>query len=123
MSNNIVYADTVGNDGTVYPTTGENIRNSNLLMRPKGIIIVKFILNQNETIISSNDMISTNKMGAWINGRDLFLIQILNKSINGNTNNFLQRVLVNDKLGLLFKESSFKTDSDKINVFERIKKL
>ena len=32
---NIVFADTVGNDGTVYPTTGENIRNSNLLMKPK----------------------------------------------------------------------------------------
>ncbi len=25
MSNNIVYADTVGIDGTVYPTIGENI--------------------------------------------------------------------------------------------------
>lgn len=102
---NIVYADTVGIDGTVYPTTGENIRNSNLLIRPKEIISVKFILKQNEKIISSNDKISTNKSGAWINGRDLFLIQILDKSINGNTNNFLQRVLVNNKLGLLFKES------------------
>lgn len=37
---NIVYADTVGIDGTVYPTTGENIRNSNLLMRPKEITLL-----------------------------------------------------------------------------------
>lgn len=90
--NNIVYSDTVGVDGTVYPTTGENIRNSNFLMTPKEIITVKATIKKGETIITNSSIVKGGKIDLYVNGKDLFLIKILNKNLNTlNTTSFLVR--------------------------------
>lgn len=104
--NNIVYADTVGVDGTVYPTTGENIRNSSMLMNAKQIIKMKIVIKQNETLKIEPPI--TNNYQAFISvpNKHIFLIRLLNINITSDdTDDFLKPVIIDNYLAIKIRTS------------------
>ena len=105
MSDNIVYADTVGVDGTVYPTIGENIRNSNLLMKPKELITVKITIKTGENLITDNNTVKGGDKYLFVTNRDLFLISVIKKNVTSPiTENFLRTTLAFNHLAIKIRD-------------------
>ena len=106
MSNNIVYADTVGVDGTVYPTTGENIRNSSMLMDAKQIIKMKIKIKQGESLKVEPPITSNYQAFISVPNKHIFLIKLLNINIvSEDTSDFLQSVLIDNYLSIKIRQN------------------
>lgn len=106
--NNIVYADTVGIDEVVYPTIGENIRNSSMLMNAKEIIRLKITLNENN--ISSEPPIIRN-LHSYISlqNKNIFLIRVLNINVTGDdVSGFLGMAQIDNKLCIKLRSTGSK---------------
>ena len=104
--NNIVYAETVGVDGTVYPTTGENIRKSNMLMNAKQIIKMKIEIKQGESLKIEPPIANNYQAFISIPNKHIFLIKLLNVNVTGeDTDDFLKSVLIDNYLAIKIRTS------------------
>lgn len=106
MEKNIVYADTVGIDGTVYPTVGENIRNSNLLAIPKEIFTVKVKIEKGENLTTDSNVIKGGPVHIYYPNKDIFLIRLINKNIiSASTFNFLRPGLLTGNMAIAIRDN------------------
>lgn len=115
--NNIVYADTVGIDGTVYPTIGENIRNSSMLMNAKEIIRLKVTIKQNEPLMTEPNIITGYQTYLSVPNKNIFIIRVLNLNISGDDYDyFLHTALVDNHLGIKIRANTTANLTGQINL-------
>ena len=106
MGNNIVLADTVGIDGTVYPTTGENIRNSNLVMAPKEILKIKLNIAIGEPLKTNSTVVLGGNSYLYVNGKNLTPIRILSVNVKGDNNTeFFKLAIIANHLGIKIRQN------------------